>query len=428
MGLSPNGEFLIAGSGGGSFFDAKTGKILYDQEFGRNGEGFSDIAFLDGGARSASLTNKKVRIWNTRTGRDISSFTIPLKDMEQSVRFAASSTGKHVAVETMNQQAENGGGRVILFDVDKKKILREWPIQNGTDAMQFSPDQQWFAVARPQEKVMLTRSCAARADHELGVAKDPVDFTQVAFSPDSRQLACAMMLGADTGRNSSKIQIYEIASKKIRLELVGHRVGIIDRLAYSPDSGLLASGATDTTALVWKAGLREFAAEPVPADAPAIDLDVCFTQMYFSEPKNAFQNMIKLVRMPDETVKLLDAKIAPAKKPDTGGKTVKQWIDNLGSGQFAVRTKANQMLQKLGLAAEPELRSVLLGANDVETRRRIEELLDRIALREWTTTEIMHSRAVEVLEAIGTKEARAALTRWAGGEPALSSPSRPSMR
>jgi len=59
-------------------------------------------------------------------------------------------------------------------------------------------------------------------------------------------------------------------------------------------------------------------------------------------------------------------------------------------------------------------------ANDYlgDLKRRIEELLDRIAAHEWTQEEVLHSRAVEVLDAIGTKEARAVLTRWASGDPA----------
>jgi WD40 repeat protein len=417
FGMSPNGEFIVSGNGGGAFFDAKTGKLLYEEEGGRNGE-ISDIVFLDGGSKSASVQNKKVRIWNTRTGRDVASFTIPLREQEQSMRFAASSSGKHFAVETINRQAENGGGRVILFDADKNKILREWGAQNGIETMQFSPDQQWLAVAKPQERMQLTRIGAARADYELGVGKDGMDVTQALFSPDSRQLACAFILGTDPGRASGKICIYEIASKKIRLELVGHPAGIIDRLAYSRDSGLLASGATDTTALVWKAGLSAFADQPLAEDAPAADLDAWFKQLAGADAKSAFQGMIKLARAPRQTVKLLEEKIAPAKKPDTGEKTVKQWIQDLGSGQFAVRTKANQMLQKIGPAAEPEVRLALPNVNDIETRRRLEELLDRIALHEWTAEEVMHARAVEVLETIGTPEARAVLTRWTTGDPA----------
>ncbi len=422
FGLSPNGEFLVGNDGGGAtFYDAKTGKLLYDEDAGRNGGTSSEIAFLQGGSKSASITNKKVRIWNTRTGRDLASFTIPLREQEISTRFAASAAGKHFAVETARRDpnGDGAGGRVILYDADKKKILREWPTpQNGVEAMQFAPDEQWLAVARPQQRVQLTRIGAARTDYELGAGDNGIDVTQILFSPDSRQLACALMLGADDGRASSKLCVFEIASKKIRLELVGHPAGIIDRLAYSHDSALLASGATDTTALVWKAGLRVFADQPRTEDAPAADLDAWFTHLAGSDAKSAFQGMIKLTRSPKQTVKLLDEKIAPAKKPDTGAKTVKQWIHDLGSAQFAVRTKANAMLQKIGPAVEPELRQALPNVNDIETRRRVEELLDRIALREWTAEEIMHARAVEVLETIGTQEARATLTRWTTGDPA----------
>jgi hypothetical protein len=264
----------------------------------------------------------------------------------------------------------------------------------------------------------LTRIGAARADYELGVGKNPIDITQAVFSPDSRQLACATLLTSDNGRNAAKIYIYEIASKKIRLELLGHPAGIIDHLAYSHDGALLASGATDTTAVVWKAGLRGFADQPLAGDAPAADVDAWYAQLAGTDAVKAFQGMIQLARAPRQTVKLLDEKIAPAKTPDTGEKTVKQWIHDLGSGQFAVRTRANLMLQKIGPAAEPELRLALPTGNDIETRRRIEELLDRIALHEWSAEEVMHARAAELLEAIGTPAARATLTRWATGDPA----------
>jgi hypothetical protein len=63
------------------------------------------------------------------------------------------------------------------------------------------------------------------------------------------------------------------------------------------------------------------------------------------------------------------------------------------------------------------LQAALAKAPDIETKRRIEELLDRFASHEWTPDEVLHSRAVELLEAIGTPEARAVLTRWSAGDP-----------
>ena len=87
----------------------------------------------------------------------------------------------------------------------------------------------------------------------------------------------------------------------------------------------------------------------------------------------------------------------------------------LGSDAFVVRTKADQTLQKLGTAAEPDLRKALQGTS-LESRRRIEVLLDRIVNHDLTAEELRHARAVEVLQTIASPEARALLTRWAGGD------------
>jgi hypothetical protein len=128
--------------------------------------------------------------------------------------------------------------------------------------------------------------------------------------------------------------------------------------------------------------------------------------------------MIKLAETPAPAVKLFAAKIAPASKLDTEGRTVAQWIADLGSGKFAVRAKANTILFKLGRSAETELRAVLRKSLDLEVKRRIEELLDRIAeVEDFTPTDVFHCRAVEVLEAIATPDARKVLTRWAEGDP-----------
>ena len=64
-----------------------------------------------------------------------------------------------------------------------------------------------------------------------------------------------------------------------------------------------------------------------------------------------------------------------AKKPDSGAKTIPQWIQDLSSNQFPIRTRANDVLKKIGPRAEPALVAALKGNTDVETRRRIEDLL-----------------------------------------------------
>ena len=58
--------------------------------------------------------------------------------------------------------------------------------------------------------------------------------------------------------------------------------------------------------------------------------------MSYPQAQAAFQAMIPLVQTPRQTVKLLEQKIPPAAKPALAGRTVTQWIDDLGSDNFTV--------------------------------------------------------------------------------------------
>jgi WD40 repeat protein len=422
--LSSDGEFVVAGNGNSlSFYDAKSGKLLYDDDYGLHGSQ-SHMSFFAGDSKVAALQGKKIRIWNARTGRDVAKFDVPLRGQEEAIRMTASANGKHFAIATADEQ---GQGRVVLWDADLKKVVREWVAQDRPEPMRFSPDNRWLAssggASRGQgadgapDHLQLTRVGSSKGDLDLRLPDPASELSELAFSPDGRQLACAVIIPV-RGRDSSRIYIYEMASKKIRLELAGHQDGIIERLAYSHDSGLLASGSTDTTALIWQAGLRAHAIKPAVQDATDDELAEGLQQMAGANAKTAFQKMIKLAQMPKQSVSLFEDKIAPAKKPDTGDKTVPQWIQDLSSGRFAIRSKASAMLQKIGPSVEPELRAALPKAGDVEAKRRMEELLERLAAYEWTAEEVLHARAVEVLDAIGTPAARALLTRWASGDPA----------
>src|SRR5204863_3601761 len=127
-------------------------------------------------------------------------------------------------------------------------------------------DEQWLAVAGGEQRAHVVRVGSTPVDHYLELSKEDSTITQLAFSPDGRQVACAAIVPTATNPEMTRIFIYDFASKKIRRELVGHPTGI-SRLAFSPDGALLASGSSDTTVLVWRAGLRAFA--EVPSDKPA---------------------------------------------------------------------------------------------------------------------------------------------------------------
>lgn len=84
----------------------------------------------------------------------------------------------------------------------------------------------------------------------------------------------------------------------------------------------------------------------------------------------------------------------------------------LEADSFRERQKAESALIALGHGAEPQLRKALAAAKDPEGGRRLQAVLDHLnASKEWTRT----TRAIAVLEYMGTNEARAALKELADG-------------
>jgi hypothetical protein len=106
--------------------------------------------------------------------------------------------------------------------------------------------------------------------------------------------------------------------------------------------------------------------------------------------------------------------VAPAEE-----KQLRQWIADLDSDQFAVREKATAELEKLGPASLHALRKTLDDKPALETRRRLEQLLEKQEREEWPTSgaRLCICRALEVLERAGTPEAREVLTLLASGAP-----------
>ena len=79
-----------------------------------------------------------------------------------------------------------------------------------------------------------------------------------------------------------------------------------------------------------------------------------------------------------------------------------------------MRQRATEELEKLGDAAAPALRHRLTQKRSLETRRRIEQILQR---GKSNSEAIRTIRAVRVLETIGNAEARRLLEMIATSEP-----------
>jgi hypothetical protein len=115
-------------------------------------------------------------------------------------------------------------------------------------------------------------------------------------------------------------------------------------------------------------------------------------------------------------VDLLRKQLEPIPEPDA--ERVALLIADLDHEAFPRRAKAAKELEVLGEAAELALRAALGHTESAEMRRRVEALLAKLPESQRGTpspARLQMLRAIEVLEHVGTTEARELLRNLAGG-------------
>ena len=81
-------------------------------------------------------------------------------------------------------------------------------------------------------------------------------------------------------------------------------------------------------------------------------------------------------------------------------------VADLDRDTFAVREKASQELEKLGESVVGALRAKLADRPALELRQRLERLLDKFDGKGLSAEQLRAVRAVQVLEHMGTAEAK----------------------
>src|SRR5262249_4989101 len=127
---------------------------------------------------------------------------------------------------------------------------------------------------------------------------------------------------------------------------------------------------------------------------------------------SAHEAIWELCAGPGEAVALLGKKLRPVEGLPT--REFERWVADLDTKRFTVREKAVREMDAACDRAELALRKALAdGKPTLELRRRIEHLLARLSPASPEVLRLL--RALEVLENIGTPEARKLLEKLAGG-------------
>ncbi len=452
LALTPDGRTVVTCDHGPmQVWDATTGQ-LRRQLAGHDPTVIERTALgllPDGQTLLSAGTDKTLRLWDLATGQErrrtaVSFIGLPmavtgdgalvaLVHEDLSIRLIETATGKErlripVGADQFNPAVFTADGRtLIVWHIDHTAGV--WDLATGKEMRRIAfperrnpttPDHEWYTGAvSPDGRFIGYRSSDGRlALYEIatgrqfrlmeGLAKDGVG--PFAFSPDDRSLAWG-------DRGQARVHVLELATGKERMHFDGHH-GSIHGIAYAADGRTLVSSSVDTTALVWDVTRSR------SAKGAALDPDAAWLALAQDDAATAYRVMCSLATTPNDAVALLQQRIVPAPRPDE--KRLATLIADLDSPQFEVRDAAGKELAKLGETAVPACRAAIQTAASIETRRRLQGLIDQQADVAWTFSpeRLRLLRSVEVLEMAATAECRALLARLADGAREPSSPRR----
>ena len=143
------------------------------------------------------------------------------------------------------------------------------------------------------------------------------------------------------------------------------------------------------------------------------DPEIVWRTLAAADSALAFAMMKKLAATPAQAVPRLRQRLRPAV---TDPKLLARLVVELDHAQFTARRQAASELEQLGELAEPMLKKVLAGQPSPETRKSVEQILKKLNPHQPPDLTILRNlRAVEVLEQVGTREARQLLQTLTGG-------------
>jgi RNA polymerase sigma factor (sigma-70 family) len=404
--ISPDGRTLVVTRGEGKILwwdliaakELETTKIpgpVPDQHY----HSIGDMAFMPNGRRlvcskhDATLfavdTETRKEVWRIGTPTD--------KDWDAAVGLGVSVDGRHIA-RGLRRGGRTGdwGYGLQIVDVANGRPVRIIDVSEsrGKEGLPDLKDVRYTSDGRFVVLVSLNGHVQVRWADTLAEFSSWMTGGKysiaLGISPDGRTVL--------TGDDAGITKLWETLTGKPLASVAGHR-GTVCSVAASPDGRHLVTGGIDKVAYVWDVKPKS----PTPANP--IEL------LSSDDAADAREAIWALATDPDGPKKLRE-RFKPVEDPKP--EFIRGWIADLDHPIFANREAASKALADAGIRIEPAIRKTLSDKPTAEARERLEKILRGID-RKPTRTDVLHSRAVHVMELVNTEAARKVLEEWAGG-------------
>jgi WD40 repeat protein len=276
-------------------------------------------------------------------------------------------------------------------------------------AFLFTPDGQTLITGTrksPRDKSITPVDTCTIHLWEVRSGKKRLEFT-LPYAPFPLAISQDGLFVAGLRSDNKSIIVWDLATGTEVAKRNGYST-LINTLAFRPDGKALASGHADGTALVW-----DLSGLPVVKQA-ATDREAVWKDLASTDAAKAYRAIVSLVADP-ECVAFLRQHVKPVNEVPM--EQIQNLVKDLGDDDFATREAATEKLKKLGDVIDAELKSQLRSVLSPEQKRRIEEVLAKRGLIESDPDRLRLLRCVEILERVGSVEARKVLDILAKGAP-----------
>jgi RNA polymerase sigma factor (sigma-70 family) len=428
---------------------APSGKLL--RELKGHTDRVNCLAVLPHGKTVASGgRDKTVRLWDVAAGKEVGRFEAggSLKSL------ACSPNGKLLATASGNDLFDNWVTAIpehgaAVWDLATRKLLfRLEGHAGGVNAIAFSPDGKLIVTGGNDRTVRFWNASTGKELRTLPVQPGAVEC--VAFSPDGATLATAGQGGAlqlwetRTGKllracpgesgwvlrlafsrdgrtlvsatregfAGIPVRLWDVRTGQERARFAGHQ-GTAYGATITPDGRTIVSGGGDGTILLWDVTGQVAKGKFVNTALSPVALNTAWEAVGDADGIKAHHALWSLVAAPEQSVPLLRAWLKPAVAADQ--KLLDRLIQELDDDTFAVREKASEELARIGEPAVAALQKAQEESPSAEVRTRAKRLLASLRGKAAQDLALRQARAVEILEQIGTPDARRFLQALAGG-------------